>query len=468
MFSAAGTLNAGGTSAALSFLSIIYASAGLPANYASARFVLWLRREGLLPAVEASLSGAGKTLSAVLQDLYVSDQLAEAILAARPDFATSKADASKSIKAQYTPVQAIPDETFVEALDEVVRAQGKDGSVPLTLVVLDELQQFVGDDNDRSNEVQQLVEATCAKFGSRVIIAGTGQMALSATRVIQKLQDRFTVGVGLRDSDVDRVVRAVVLRKKPDREVEIRQALDRAAGEISRHLSGSAIAPAVADGADLVADYPFLPSRRRFWDRVLRAMDTAGRSAKLRTQLRIMLDATKEVAGREIGVVVGADAIYDQLREEFLGSGALPRDTATLIDNLNNDTADGSLRCRIAKVAFLISKLPTEGARPAGVIANSDMITDLLVEDLSSDGPRLRAAVPNALGELVKLGVLDDVHGQYIVQTPVAAEWRADEEAHRRDVTADEAWIASEREIGIRASLEAALRVIRPTQGETR
>lgn len=467
-FSAAGTLSAGGTSASLSFLSIVFAAAGLPESYPAASLVLWLRREGMLDAVVASLEAAGRKLDAVLHDMYVSDPLASAIISARPGFAASNADARKSIQAQFPAVDNLTDDEFIAVLRETLKAQSPTGAIPLSLIVLDELQQFLGSDPVRTLEVQQLVEACCSEFGSRLLFVATGQMALSATAVLQKLQDRFTVAVTLRDTDVDRVVRSVVLQKRPDKEPLLRQVLDRAGGEISRQLAGSAIAPVAADGQDLITDYPLLPSRRRFWDRVLRAMDTAGRSAKLRTQLRIILDATKEVADREVGVTVAADLIYDQMRDEFQASGALPRDTASLIDELDDATLDGRLQCRIAKVAFLIAKLPTDAARPIGVRATPDMIADLLVEDVRSDGPALRAAVPGAAATLARRGILIEVNGAYLLQTPTAAEWAADFEMYRREVEADEAWIASARSSQLQRAFESVTKGIQPRQGESK
>lgn len=467
-FSAAGTLNAGGTSAALSILSIVFAAAGLPENLAAARLVLWLQREGLLDPVQKHLVAAGKTLEQSLRDMYVSEHLAGAILAARPTFAPTNAEVRAEIRAQFPSGEELPDEEFFSILDETLRTRSKDGGIPLTLLVLDELQQFLANDPVRTLEVQQLVEMCCKRFGSRLLFAASGQMALSATPSLQKLQDRFRVEVTLRDTDVDRVVRSVVLRKQPERIAELAKSLDGVAGEISRHLQGSNIAANAADAADLIPDYPLLPTRRRFWDAVLRAMDTAGRSQKLRTQLRIVLDAIKGVADRDLGVVVPAHAIYSQLSDEFLASGALPRETAKLIDDLDDGTPEGLMRCRVARVVFLIGKLPREGASPTGVRATPDVIADLLVEDLRSDGPPVRAAVPAAAAVLVQRGVLMEVAGEYVLQTPTSAEWAADFEMYRRELQADEAWLASARQGELRTALDTALKGVQPVQGDSR
>ena len=192
--------------------------------------------------MEAHLVAAGKTLEQSLRDMYVSDHLAGAILAARPGYAPSNAEVRAEIRAQFPSVEGLTDEDFLSILDETLKTQSKDGGIPLTLLILDELQQFLANDAVRTLEVQQLVELCCKRFGSRLLFAASGQMALSATPSLQKLQDRFTVEVTLRDSDVDRVVRSVVLRKRPDRTAELAKTLDGVAGEISRHLQGSQIA----------------------------------------------------------------------------------------------------------------------------------------------------------------------------------------------------------------------------------
>jgi hypothetical protein len=463
-FAAAGTLSAGGTSAALSILAVVFAAAGLPQTYAAARLVLWLRRDGLLDQVEAHLTAAGRTLDGELLIMYVSDHLAKAILAARPDHATSPAEVRSGLRANFPAVDALQDSEFLDVLDETLKIVNG-GQVPLTLIVLDELQQFLNDDPVRTLEVQQLVEQCCSKFGSRILFIGTGQMALGATPALQKLQDRFKVEVALRDADVDRVVRSVVLAKKPQHEAELGSVLERAKGEVGRQFAGSAIGAVAADGPYLVPDYPLLPVRRRLWDALARAIDTAGRATKLRTQLRDVLDATRSVAEREVGVVVPVDTIYDLKRDEFVGSLALPNETASMIDELDDGTDDGRLQARIAKVVYLIGRLPKDGAKPTGVKATDDVITDALVTDLRSDRGVLGPRVSAAAADLRKRGTLTEVDGEYRLRTRVDAEWAADYEMYRRELMSDDTWIANQRGDTLRSAFEAIVKPIHLTQG---
>lgn len=111
---------------------------------------------------------------------------------------------------------------MVQTINDVLNlVSTKEGKIPLTLLVFDELQQFIGDDQDRALNVQNVVEACSSRFGSKILFVGTGQAAVQATPQLQKLQGRFTDKVTLSDKDVEQVVREVVLRKKEDKKDEI-------------------------------------------------------------------------------------------------------------------------------------------------------------------------------------------------------------------------------------------------------
>jgi hypothetical protein len=466
-FAAAGTLSAGGTSVGISILAITFAAAGLPEDYAQARFVLWLRDQNLLDPVQANLRDAGRSLDQELPHLYVSEHLAKALLAARPSFATSVAEASKALRAEFPSVSTIDEAKFFQVFEETLRSTNAGGEIPLTLVVLDELQQFIGEDTDRVNEVQQLVEACCSRFRSRILFVGAGQMALGATPMLEKLLDRFTVSIALQDRDLDRVVRSVVLRKRPERAKEIEAVLEQVSGEISRQLAGSGIAPNGADQEFLVADYPLLPARRRLWGRFLRAVDTAGRAGQLRTQMRVVLDATREVAGRDLGVVVPADRIYDEQESALQQSGALPAVTAQLVADLSKATEHGVLASRVAKAVYIIGKLPKDGPSATGLRATNDTIADLLIEDLRSDVAGIRERVPVITKRLAERGILLEVEGGYLLQTPAAAEWAADYQAHIQDLRTDVRWQADHRTELIREAFAEIERTIKPRQGKS-
>ena len=144
-----------------------------------------------------------------------------------------------------------------------------DGRMPCTLIVLDEVQQYIGESNDRSVLVTEVAEAVEKQLDSHVMIVGAGQSALTDIPLLQKLIDRFTIRIPLTDAEVETVTRKVLLQKKSTAVADVRSLLDKHSGEISRQLQGTRIGEIVEDRAFIVDDYPLLPVRRRFWGGML-------------------------------------------------------------------------------------------------------------------------------------------------------------------------------------------------------
>jgi len=465
LWAAAGRLSGGADSTRLDMLRIVLESAGLPVEYAPARFVLWLKRKGLYDAVRGGVEKEGVRFGEELRHLYVSPLLAGSLLAAFPEFADNQKEARRFLAAQYPQKTEISNAELVETVRMVLELQSnKPGELPCTLLAFDEMQQAIGEDTDRALEVQAIVEDLCSEFGTRLLVVGTGQSAIQATPQLQKLQGRFTVRVELSDRDVEHVVREVVLRKDPTKVQQLESVLEHNSGEIDRHLAGTRIAPSLADQTTLVPDYPLLPSRRRFWERLLRAIDT-GTAAQLRTQLRMVHEATRAVAEREIGTVVGGDFIYEQQKPAMLQSGVLLGDLAAIIEEQNDGTPDGELRSRLCATIFLIGRLPTTGAAATGLRADATTLADLLVQDLPGRSAGLRQRAPQLLEELVENGTLMLVEGEYRLQTRESAEWERDYRQRFGSIRGDTIRIASDRGTALRQAVDKVLKGIKLTQG---
>ncbi|MBV8606363.1 MAG: hypothetical protein JO034_02735, partial [Singulisphaera sp.] len=200
---AAGTLGAGaGDSVRLELLGIIFKSVGLPEHYPGASFLMWLRHEGLEGAVRGHVAAAGRDFDLELSNLYVSDAIARAILAARPGFAGSPGEVKRLVESQF-PEKA--DVSIEEMIAKIKQAVGTKNKLPCLLIVLDEVQQYIGDSLDRSKDVQDLQEQCCSRLGAGVMFVATGQNALSGAPLLQRLHGRFPVTVELRDTDVEQV-----------------------------------------------------------------------------------------------------------------------------------------------------------------------------------------------------------------------------------------------------------------------
>lgn len=463
-WAAAGTMGAGASgSARLAFLRILFLAADLPPKYPAARLVMWMRQEGIEQRVRDHITEHGKDLQNELNNMYVSPILAEALIGSVPGFADSTQAARGLVKEQYPNVTDITNDELLAVTEEVLRGVStKPGQLPCTLVVLDELQQYIGTDAERTNAVMEIVQAVQSHFGSLVLFVAAGQSALGSHPQLRWLQDRFTVRVEFQDTDVDQVVRQVILRKKPNHVPVLKAELEKVSGEINRHLQGTKLAPTDDDAKYMVADYPILPTRRRFWEHVLRAIDTGGTSAQLRTQLRTVQEAARKVAGERVGVVVPADFIYSEQAGPMLHSGVLTRDAQ---DTINEEDGADKLGGRIAALVFLIDQL--KQANPdLGVRATPDTIADLLVSDLNAGSASLRRTVEARLDDLVDKGSLTCADGEYSLQTPESAEWVKEYRRRATDLKGGSPRIAAMRSEQLQKALHSHLGNLIVTQGE--
>ncbi|MDE0507457.1 MAG: BREX system P-loop protein BrxC [Gammaproteobacteria bacterium] len=463
LHAAAGTLGAGaGDSVRLALLGIVFKSAELPESYPQARFCIWLRKNDIYDHVCAYVEAEGRNFRRELNDMYVSPIIARALLVADPNFASSEKDARAALRAQFPKPKDITTDEFTTALQDTLAPEGE---TPCTVIILDEVQQFIGDDTGRSYVVQEVVEACSKRFGDRLLFLGTGQTALSGTPALQRLQGRFTVNVELSDTDVETVTRRVVLAKRPDHVNDVKVTLDGHAGELDRHLTGTKIGPRSEDKSVLAEDYPLLPVRRRFWEHALRAVDRAGTAGQLRTQLRIVYDAVRHTADEPVGTVVAADFLFEEISANLLQSGVLLREVNQTIAAQDDGTSDGILKSRLCSLIFLIRKLPREAGVDIGVRATAETLADLLVVDLANDGAALRSQLPKLLDELVAAGTLMKLDDEYSLQTRESSEWEAEFRNRQNKLVNDPARMSSKRTQLLGAAVLDVIGSVRLLQG---
>lgn len=464
LHAAAGTLGAGaGDSVRLALLGIAFKSAELPESFPQARFCLWLKKNDIYDPVCAAVEAQGRDFRRELNDLYVSPLIAKALLASDTNFAANEKEAKAAIRAQFPKPKDITTDEFTSALQDTLAFSGE---MPCTVIILDEVQQYIGDDTSRSYVVQEVVEACSKRFGDRLLFMGTGQTALSGTPALQRLQGRFTVNVELSDNDVETVTRRVVLAKRPDRVNDVKSTLDANTGELDRHLVGTKIGPRSEDKSILVEDYPLLPVRRRFWEHTLRAVDRAGTAGQLRTQLRIVYDAIRRTAEEPVGTVVPADFLFEEISANLLQSGVLLREVNETILEQDDGTSDGRLKSRLCSLVFLIRKLPREAGVDIGVRATAETLADLLVKDLAKDGAALRGQLPKLLDELVAAGTLMKLDDEYSLQTRESSEWEAEFRNRQTKLVNDPTRMSSKRAQLLGAAIQGAVGSVKLMHGK--
>ena len=464
---AAGTLLGGSVDHVRhSVLSILLRARGLPAQYPQARFCFWLREQGLLAGVRGAVEAAGKDWLRELNNLYVSPVIADAIIAADAGFAADARAARQLLTQQFPPLRTdISTEQFIEAAR---LALSETGELPHTVLVLDEVQQYINEAQDRSAALTEVAEAVQTQFDSRVMLVGAGQSALSAgTPALMWLRDRFRIAVELTDADVEAVTRKVLLHKRPSAGPAIEQMFERHAGEVARHLQGTRVGSRPEDAHNRVADYPLLCTRRRFWEACFQAADAAGSHSQLRSQLRILHDSLENVADRSLGAAIPASDLFNALAPSLVSTGVLLNELNTRIQKLDDGSSDeGQLQRDLCGLVFLIGKLPRQEGTDLGVRANAGTLADLVIDDITTDsGPR-RHEIAHTLELLAKDGVLMKVGEEYRLQTTEGAQWDRAFRERRQALT--EVEIATRRDQLFARVVQEVLGEIKPVQGQAR
>ena len=456
------TLGTGPSDPVEATLGFVLRAVGLPSDLRAAQVAFWLADLGILDSVRASL---GSTFDTDIRNFILSPRFGTAVLAAKPDLAGSSKELSGLLRSQFPEPPAVT----VDLLETMVRRALMLGraELPLTLIVLDEVQQFIRQDPSLTLKIQTLAERLAGRFNGRVLLVATGQQALSDVQNLQKLLDRFPVQIALGEADVDAVIRKTVLRKKTSSEKPIRGMLNTNAGEISRHLRGSRLAHTVQDDNEAVLDWPLLPSRRRVWERILRELDRTGLGGTLRGQLRTTLDAARGYGDKPLGHAVPVDFLYGRFSTEAYNAGLLPGETRNRIETLRGGPETDQLKARILMLVYMLGRIAPEADRH-GVRAKAENISDLLVVDLAGED-ELRRKVPELLQELQADGAVIEVGGEWRLQTKESAEWEAAYRSEEKSILADQSGMTrTRRELldeAIETSLAGAASV---TQGSSR
>ncbi len=405
-----------------SFLQLFLNALGLPQQYHHFKFVYWAKQEGIYDQLKTMVEAQGKDFKKEYENLFVSSTIAKAILELLPGFAENEAKVKENFMVNFKRIDSINRDQFLSTIKTEVLPMFFGDKIPMTLIVLDEVQQFIGSDGDKSIDVQNLAQDICSNFEGKFLLIGTGQNALSETSLLQRLQDRFTVKVSLSDADVETVTRKTVLEKKPTAISAVDKKLDGSLGEISRNLSGTDFGYVTADKATLVADYPILPSTRKFWKKVLQVIDTAGTSGQLRSQLRIVDESIKKVSDKELGCIVPADLIFEQKQSQLLQNALLLNETNNLIVGRKSQGGDSTLEGRILSVVFLIDQLPkdTSGKR---LKSDENTIAELLLDNLNEPSDKFRTKIKELIQKLSGEKILMPVGDEFKLQTKVGQEW---------------------------------------------
>ena len=135
------TLGTGPSDPVEATIGIVLRAVGLPSDLRAAQVAFWLADMGILDCVSTSL---GETFDTDIRNFILSPRFGAAVLEAKPDLASTSKELRDQLRSQFPEPPAVT----VDLLESMVRRALMLGrsELPLTLVALDEVQQFIRQD----------------------------------------------------------------------------------------------------------------------------------------------------------------------------------------------------------------------------------------------------------------------------------------------------------------------------------
>ena len=129
------------------------------------------------------VEGDGLDWKVELDSFYFSESLHRALIQVKPNIFSSPTACVDLLSEQYKYVQDISSEEMVRGIKDALTSNGK---FPLTLLVLDEVQQYIGEDSpivDRTGSHPGLLQ----EVPGQLKVVATGQTAITGTSNLKKL-----------------------------------------------------------------------------------------------------------------------------------------------------------------------------------------------------------------------------------------------------------------------------------------
>ena len=294
-------------------------------------------------------------------------------------------------------------ENFCKWTKEYLDSRGPQHRV---VFLVDEVGQFIGNDSHLMLNLQTITEelGTICRRRAWVVVTSQedmdtvlGDMSKTKKQDFSKIQGRFHPPLSLSSANVDEVIQARLLAKRPEVSAELQQVFQKRGDILKSQLTFRNCGMTFRqyrDNEDFVRNYPFAPYQFQLIQRIFEAIRKAGATGMhLARGERSMLDAfqsaAKTASGREIGVLVPLYDFYPSI-ESFLDTTV--RKT---IDQAETNPSLESFDIRLLQVLFLIRYVDE-------MKGNVDNLVTLCLDQIDGDRLALRRRIEASLGRLEK------------------------------------------------------------------
>ncbi len=296
-------------------------------------------------------------------------------------------------------------------------------------LVVDEVSQYVHDNDDRMLALQSFVSALGSTLKGKAWLLATGQQKLEEAAgqasAIVKLKDRFPSGlrVHLGVTNIRDVVHKRLLRKKKVVESQLKELFDRHRPDLALHaFKGDEISD-----SDFIEVYPMLPGQVQLLLDITtglrsRSRRTQGDSHAIRGLLQLLGDLfrEKQLATYEVGRLLTLDLIFDVLHS------ALDADVQMTIGRAL-DLASKQASPLMARVVKAVAML--ELAQDTLKKVTADLVARCLYEVLGQGNqlPDVQKALDALAGESL---VAYSEQSGYKIESSAGQEWQKERDAY--------------------------------------
>lgn len=327
-----------------------------------------LKREGLYEDFKESIEEitGGRWEEKRTEGLFVTNNIKKALTKVNPDFET-KEEAGEAID-NVKDNLIINSEKLAEEINQYLKdKEDESDRKKRFFVFLDEISQFIGDDEEKLLELQSISEDFGRVGKGKIWLGVTSQEKLkelvpgilAQQDQVSKVMDRFTTRVNLTPEEIDKVVKERVLKKSEDAYPKLSDFFEKYSGRLSTHYKLDSSRPMDAvDEDNFIRCYPFLPYELEILPDIFAGLRGKSGEDQLTGRERTMIDVVHSVFNeptnfreKTLGNVVTLDLVFNEIREE------IPEEDIGTIEGVSISDEDDEFAKKVLKVLYLLKQL---------------------------------------------------------------------------------------------------------------
>ncbi|MBD2741890.1 BREX system P-loop protein BrxC [Coleofasciculus sp. FACHB-1120] len=410
-------------------LSQYYLAKGYGTNLVYARVIeAELDKRGKLSELHSTIERLAKKPWQELQKnlAYHSKHLYQAVCEVAPDAFSSPQEVEKALTiAQQGDLYNI--QFFVQTVLDELETRQRDLGKPCRLVlVLDETGQWIGEDRDRLNHLQALIEEAAEKAQGKIWVFVTThedmgavlQNARTRPADIKRLEGRFRFKFSLTTENIELVLEDRIFRKNLAGKNAVIEAYNENPGilrDLGELKNTSQKLPECSEER-FTTFYPFLPYQIHLIPEVVKSLRRAGgRGEELSGSTRTLIGITQDILrkGRRtyldqtVGEIVSFDEIYSNLSIAGDQQVEVTPDVRREMGRIERDVLGATtLTRRVAEVLYLIRDI-------AFIPKTIDNLARLLAEHTTDDLTSISNWVKPELDKLIKAKMVAKLGEEY-------------------------------------------------------